>query len=340
MKMKIILSLINLASILLFTTASLCAQTLKIGDPAPILKVEGWLRDEPGNPLEKGQVHVIEFWATWCHPCLAGIPHLNEIASKYADQGLEVYGVSVFERKEATLDSLRRFMETPIGQSMEYSVAADGASNFMKVNWLDAMGQRAIPYAVVVDRENRIAWKGHPKELDKVLPDVLLDNWNLQLTRELADREEKLKRFDANEVVLLLNPYMGKDYQGGLKVLDSLLVDEPELLYYPKFGHFMTYCLIGAESERAKSYIRSWWNANSEPSWKTVSDAIYSFSQRNPQVLTGELYLLGVEALQAQLENYPWSMDFNKTYNEMAEYYEKAGEPEKATDMRSKATSL
>src|SRR5690606_10587566 len=251
MKIKIILSLINLASILLFTTVSLSAQTLKIGDQAPALKVDGWLRDEPENPLERGQVYVIEFWATWCQPCLAGIPHLNEIASKYAGQGLEVYGVSVFERKEATLDSLRRFMKTPIGQSMEYSVAADGASNFMKVNWMDAIGQRGIPFAVVVDRETRIAWKGHPKELDKVLPDVLADNWNLQLKRELSDRQEKLNRFDANEVVLLLNPYMGKDYQGGLRVLDSLLVHEPELLYYPKFGHFMTFSLIGTKSDQS-----------------------------------------------------------------------------------------
>lgn len=324
----------------LFFHLKLQAQSLKIGDQAPPFQVEGWLKNKPDTPLEKGKVHVVEFWATWCQPCLAGVPHLNKISTKYKDKGLVVYGISVMERKGVGMDSLERFMKGAIGSSMQYSVAVDGATNFMKTNWIDAVGQRGIPFTIVVDRSGYVAWQGHPNGLDKVLPAVLEGNWDLVEKRKQFDDQARLQAKDGNEVVNLLNPYMGKDYMGGKRVLDSLLSSEPDLLYYPTFGHFMTFCLIGTKSDKAGSYIRKWWESSNEPNWKSVSDAIFSFSRRSPEVLTPELYLLGAEALQAQLDNYPWSMDFKKTYQEMAEYYEKAGQSDKANELKNKATSI
>lgn len=323
-----------------FLPLSIQGQTLNIGDPAPPLQVEGWLRNEPAVPLEKGRVHVVEFWATWCQPCLAGIPHLNKIAERYADRGLQLYGINIMERGGVSLDSLKRFMETPIGKSMDYIAAADGASRFMQANWFTAMGERGIPFAVVVDQSGRIAWKGHPNGLDRVLPDILDGKWDLTAQVQALEENVRLSELDAGELVYLLNPYMGKDYAGALRVLDSILVEKPELLYYPRFGHFRAYSLIGTRSPEAVSFIRKWWEANDVPSWKSISDAVGGFSVRRPELLTPELYLLGAEALQAQLDNYPWSMNFARTYEEMARHYEKAGKPDLAAEMRKKAESI
>jgi thiol-disulfide isomerase/thioredoxin len=57
--------------------------TLKIGDPAPPLAVSKWVKGTPVKKLGDGQVHVVEFWATWCGPCKVSIPHLTELAKKY-----------------------------------------------------------------------------------------------------------------------------------------------------------------------------------------------------------------------------------------------------------------
>src|SRR5437588_12539911 len=59
--------------------------TLSVGDPAPKLQVKEFVKGDPVKELEKGKVYVVEFWATWCGPCRATIPHLTELAKEHKD---------------------------------------------------------------------------------------------------------------------------------------------------------------------------------------------------------------------------------------------------------------
>src|SRR5437868_2205978 len=70
---------------------------LGVGDPAPKLEVKEFVKGEPVVRLEKGKTYVVEFWATWCGPCRATIPHLTELQKKYKD--ITFIGVSVWERE-------------------------------------------------------------------------------------------------------------------------------------------------------------------------------------------------------------------------------------------------
>ena len=93
--------------LLLLATAFLlagCIDTSKANQPRKPLEI---LQDAPeftlkdvreGEPLSskdfKGKVLVVDFWATWCVPCKAEIPHYNELRAKLKDQGVEFLGVT------------------------------------------------------------------------------------------------------------------------------------------------------------------------------------------------------------------------------------------------------
>lgn len=67
--------------------------SLIVGDPAPPLDVRQWVLGEPISQFVRGHVYVIDFWATWCGPCLRTIPHLSALQSQYADR-VTVVGIT------------------------------------------------------------------------------------------------------------------------------------------------------------------------------------------------------------------------------------------------------
>jgi len=95
----------------------------------------------------RGEVVLVNFWATWCAPCLREIPALREVRRKYRNQGFEVLGIAIDQR-----DPVVRFVEE---QHIEYPVL-DGEGGGMKL--LNALGNEtgAIPFSVIVDRQGEI----------------------------------------------------------------------------------------------------------------------------------------------------------------------------------------
>lgn len=142
---------------------------LEAGAPAPALEVSGWLQGEEVKSFEKGTVYVVECWASWCGPCRMMFPHLSELHAQYTKAGKKVViiGVDVWERDaKAGPETFEKMKE-----QMTYRVAVDGGQ--VAKNWLKAAGQNGIPTAFVVDGEGKIAWIGHPMELEEVVDAVL-----------------------------------------------------------------------------------------------------------------------------------------------------------------------
>src|SRR5262245_31863421 len=97
---------------------------LKVGDPAPSLKVERWLKGSPVH-LSDGKdknVYVVEFWATWCAPCRATIPHLTKLQKRFEKAGVVVIGVST--DGDETRKNVDEFVKE-MGPRMDYRVALD-----------------------------------------------------------------------------------------------------------------------------------------------------------------------------------------------------------------------
>lgn len=152
------------------------------GQPAPEFKVEKFLKGEAFSSFEKGKVYVVEFWSTWCGPCIMSMPHLSELQHEYKSKGVTITGVNVWEEQEYTEKTLTTAAEFVKGRgdAMNYTVAFDGASKHMDKNWMQASGQNGIPAAFVVDGNGIIAWIGHPMELDMVLDEVVKGTWNVE----------------------------------------------------------------------------------------------------------------------------------------------------------------
>lgn len=307
---------------------------LNIGDPAPAMKVAKWLKGEPVKGFEKGKVYIVEFWATWCKPCIAGMPHLSELARKYKGK-VTVSGISVMERGDNLMPRLQRFTDS-MGKNMDYNVAADEGS-YMRENWLTASGEYGIPCAYVVDQQGRIAWIGLPKKLDLVLPRIVSGNWDISEAAHRRKEQQRLTPLD-NAVVTRLNPFMGNPGKPDSALLEigKILQETPQLKYYPRVGHFTFWSLIKTDPAEAVKFGKAWIAASEEPQWKTITDAVSSMASRGTQ-LPVEAYLLGAESFQAQLDNYPWSMNFPATYKQMADLYQKAGDAAKAAEMLKKA---
>ena len=87
----------NLFVAVLSIATSLCAFAedvkLKVGDDAPALAPKELMQGSlPDLKTEKGCA-VVEFWATWCGPCMRSIPHLNQMYKDLGSRGLQLIGV-------------------------------------------------------------------------------------------------------------------------------------------------------------------------------------------------------------------------------------------------------
>lgn len=245
------------------------AQDLKVGDPAPKIQVAKWVKGNEVTDLSKG-VTVVEFWATWCGPCKATIPHLTEMAKKYAGK-VKFAGISVWENKPEDFKAVEDFV-AEMGDKMDYNVALDGPSKTMAQSWMTAAGQNGIPTAFVV-KDGTIQWIGHPMEMEEPLGQIVAGTFDMQKHREEAAKRaaEEAKR---NAEMKAINEKMGpalaaarsQDFAKAAAEADKVLKEKPEWEERLCNFKFMMLCQAGdgaAASKYAESSTKKFFWDNS-----------------------------------------------------------------------------
>lgn len=144
---------------------------LKTGDDAPKIQVSKWAQGEEVKELEGDKVYIVEFWATWCGPCIASIPHINDFHKKYQEKGLVIIGQNLGEDSKTVSDFVQK-----MSGKMTYRVTVDDKADggWMGKHWLTAAGQNGIPCAFVVNKKGKLAYIGHPMNIKESLLESLL----------------------------------------------------------------------------------------------------------------------------------------------------------------------
>jgi len=205
--------------------------TLKVGDPAPPIVVAKWIKGTPVTQFEAGKVYVVEFWATWCGPCRATMPHLSEIARTFKDKAtvLSVNVKELIAGKDKNADyiaKVERFVKR-LGDGMDYTVAADVRENTMWDTWLTASRQSGIPASFIIDRTGKIAWKGHPDVVEAPLKMIIDGTWDdaakEKLSQQLMENREKVNTLNT----ALADAEKAGDYARSIQIADEIISISP-----------------------------------------------------------------------------------------------------------------
>lgn len=113
----------------------------------------------------RGQVVLIDFWASWCKPCRRENPNVVEAYQKYKDKGFTVYGVSLDRTKEAWVKAIK-------DDNLSWTHVSD--LKFWQSEAAQTYGVKGIPFALLIDEEGKVIGKNlRGQELHNKLAEVL-----------------------------------------------------------------------------------------------------------------------------------------------------------------------
>lgn len=123
---------------------------LTVGKVLPVFTLQGIAGKVIKTSSVKGRVVLIDFWASWCMPCRAAIPHLKELYKKYHQSGFEILSVSIDQNSKPWKNAMLK-EAMPWQQAIDKYEAEKDASVMM-----NALGIQSVPFAVLLNNEGKV----------------------------------------------------------------------------------------------------------------------------------------------------------------------------------------
>jgi thiol-disulfide isomerase/thioredoxin len=124
-----------------------------------------------GTPISlaalRGKIVVVDFWATWCGPCMAEADHMVRLKDDYQPKGVRILGISLDQSKD-------KMIKTAADLGFTWPQYFDGKvwQNKISTEW----GVRGIPATFIIGPDGDVLWKGHPAGIDAPLAKILKEH--------------------------------------------------------------------------------------------------------------------------------------------------------------------
>jgi len=231
------------------------AGELAVGDPAPQISIAKWVKGEPVSEFSRDKVYVVEFWATWCGPCLQSMPHIASLQTEYGDK-VTFIGVTAEDEEEVS-----DFMgQTARGgekwsEVLTYRIALDQRRK-TNAAYMDAAGQDGIPCAFIVGKAGNVEWIGHPVEIDDPLKQIVDGTWDAEAARlaslaarEAALAERKAEALAQQTAIKINEALQNDDFKTVVTLIEQLIDQFPDNVAFKKAR--IEYLLKGQMFEEA-----------------------------------------------------------------------------------------
>lgn len=201
---------------------ALRAAKLSIGDKAPPLEVTDWLHGDRPRNLERGRVHLVFFWATWCQRCRASFPELNQLTESFGERA--TLTAVAMQIKEGA-DPVRKVLEE---LRPEFPVAYDGRGDVAD-RWMGSAERDELPVVFLVNQQGQVAWIGEPGAgLAGIVEQVVAGKFDLQAARARAAREAEIRALAAPIKQKFARAMSRYEYDAAAAALDELFAIDHE----------------------------------------------------------------------------------------------------------------
>lgn len=316
---------------------------LGIGDKAPEFKHGAWLKGKAVKTYEKDRLYIVEFWATWCGPCVGMMPHLSKIAREYASD-VTVIGVNIWEDShgadkprekpyDINLPRVKNFLKN-MGNRVDYNIVMDNNEEYMGKSWMKAAGQTGIPCSFMI-KNGTIMWIGHPAALDSMIAVVQDNKYDIVAARRKSDEAKAARAasgIDA-KVAKIRADYAAaakdKQYDKAIAILDAGSKELPQ--WAPFFGYSKFQTLLDSDPAKVLEFVKVW--QSTAPGF--IGSAAIAIAGKKG--LSNDLYQYGINILKGLVDNpQPGSL----MYKHIAIAYINMGNKNEATSAQEKAVAM
>ena len=148
---------------------------IKIGERAPKIHIDKWLLNKPKNKTIENRFIVLDFWATWCAPCLRNVDHINTLKEHFSDQDILFLQMTKESAQTARSVFDRVEFQTPV---------VTDKRNKTYANFGDGINEIAYyPMVVLIDDTNIIRWYGSSEKLTIEMLEELLLRKNIPIAQ-------------------------------------------------------------------------------------------------------------------------------------------------------------